>query len=129
MPSRSVGRSVVRKEGRGKVTGAARYIDDLTFPGLIHARTIRSTIPAGEIVDVAFGFDTTGFTLVDYRDIPGRNIVALIDDDQPCLAERLVRHVANDHFGVGNAALQLIDNALRDRFRMRRNAVQIARYP
>src|SRR5207249_4897124 len=31
---------------------------------------------------------------VDYRDIPGRNIVALIDDDQPCLAERLVRHVA-----------------------------------
>src|SRR5437899_2211764 len=94
MPSRSVGRSVVRKEGRGKVTGAARYIDDLTFPGLIHARTIRSTIPAGEIVDVAFGFDTTGFTLVDYRDIPGRNIVALIDDDQPCLAERLVRHVA-----------------------------------
>ena len=94
MPSRSVGRSVVRKEGRGKVTGAARYIDDLTFPGLIHARTIRSTIPAGEIVDVAFGFDTSGFTLVDYRDIPGRNIVALIDDDQPCLAERLVRHVA-----------------------------------
>src|SRR5437899_5858299 len=94
MPSRSVGRSVVRKEGRGKVTGAARYIDDLTFPGLLHARTIRSTIPAGEIVGVAFGFDTTGFTLVDYRDIPGRNIVALIDDDQPCLAERLVRHVA-----------------------------------
>src|SRR5438094_5722184 len=94
MQSRRVGRSVVRKEGRGKVTGAARYIDDLTFPGLIHARTIRSTIPAGEIVDVAFGFDTSGFTLVDYRDIPGRNIVALIDDDQPCLAERLVRHVA-----------------------------------
>jgi CO/xanthine dehydrogenase Mo-binding subunit len=94
MPSRSVGRSVVRKEGRDKVTGAARYVDDVTFPGLLHARTIRSTIPAGEIVDVAFGFDTTGFTLVDYRDIPGRNIVALIDDDQPCLAERLVRHVA-----------------------------------
>jgi len=94
MPSRSVGRSVARKEGRDKVTGAARYIDDLTFPGLLHARTIRSAIPAGEIVDVAFGFDTTGFTLVDYRDIPGPNIVALIDDDQPCLAERLVRHVA-----------------------------------
>jgi CO/xanthine dehydrogenase Mo-binding subunit len=94
MPSRSVGRSVVRKEGRDKVTGAARYVDDVTFPGLLHARTIRSTIPAGEIVDVAFGFNTTGFTLVDYRDIPGRNIVALIDDDQPCLAERLVRHVA-----------------------------------
>ena len=26
--------------------------------------------------------------------MPGRNIVALIDDDQPCLAERAIRHVA-----------------------------------
>ena len=85
---KAVGRNVLRKEGREKVTGAARYIDDLSFPDLLHARTIRSTIPAGEITGVAFNFDTTGFTIVDYRDIPGRNIVALIDDDQPCLAER-----------------------------------------
>jgi len=89
-----VGRNVLRKEGVEKVTGAARYIDDLTFPGLLHARTIRSTIPCGDIVDVAHGFDARGFTIVDYRDIPGRNVVALIDDDQPCLAERRVRHVA-----------------------------------
>lgn len=39
-------------------------------------------------------FDTAGFTVVDHRDIPGRNIVALIEDDQPCLAERTIRHVA-----------------------------------
>ena len=36
----------------------------------------------------------TGFTIVDHRDIPGRNIVALIDEDQPCLAATRVRHVA-----------------------------------
>src|SRR6185295_11086570 len=41
-----------------------------------------------------FNTDTSGFTIVDYRDIPGRNIVALIDEDQPCLAERAIRHVA-----------------------------------
>ena len=46
---RSVGRNVLRKEGADKVTGAARYVDDLTFPGLLHGRTIRSTIPAGRI--------------------------------------------------------------------------------
>src|SRR4029079_10581166 len=28
------------------------------------------------------------------RDIPGRNVIALIDDDQPALAERRVEHVA-----------------------------------
>jgi CO/xanthine dehydrogenase Mo-binding subunit len=85
---------VLRKDGLDKVTGAAKYIDDLSFPGLLYARTIRSTIPSGGIAGVALDFDTTGFTIVDHRDIPGRNVVALIDDDQPCLAERTVRHVA-----------------------------------
>ena len=91
---KAVGRNVLRKEGREKVSGAARYIDDLSFPHLLHARTIRSTIPAGEIAGISLDFDTSGFTIVDYRDIPGRNIVALIDEDQPCLAERTIRHVA-----------------------------------
>src|SRR5437870_10822817 len=92
--AKAVGRNVLRKEGAAKVAGTARYIDDITFPGLLHGRTIRSTIPAGSIVDVRPHFTTSGFTVVNYWDIPGRNIVALIDDDQPCLAEREIRHVA-----------------------------------
>ncbi len=89
-----VGRNVLRKEGGEKVTGAARYIDDLHFSNLLHARTIRSSVPAGEITGVRFAFDTAGFTIVDHRDIPGRNVVALIEDDQPALAEREIRHAA-----------------------------------
>jgi CO/xanthine dehydrogenase Mo-binding subunit len=85
---------VLRKDGLDKATGAAKYIDDLSFPNLLHARTIRSTIPAGTITGVTFDFDKTGFTIVDHRDVPGRNIVALIEDDQPCLVERTIRHVA-----------------------------------
>src|SRR5258708_6431429 len=92
--TRAVGRNVLRKEGASKTSGAAKYIDDLPFPGLLYARTIRSTIPAGEITAVRFNFDTAGFTIADHRDIPGRNIVALIDDDQPCLAEKAIRHFA-----------------------------------
>src|ERR1700704_5385733 len=92
--ARAVGRNVLRKEGGEKVSGAAKYIDDLSFANLLYARTIRSTIPAGEITGVSLDFDKRGFTIVDHRDIPGRNIVALIDADQPCLADRVVRHVA-----------------------------------
>src|SRR5689334_22704167 len=91
---KAVGRNVLRKEGAEKVAGSAKYIDDITFPDLLYARTVRSTIPAGDILDIRCNFDTAGFTIVDYRDIPGRNIVALIDDDQPCLAEKTIRHVA-----------------------------------
>jgi CO/xanthine dehydrogenase Mo-binding subunit len=91
---KAVGRNVLRKEGAAKVTGAARYIDDIDFPNLLYARTIRSTVPCGEIIGIRLNFDTTGFTIVDYRDVPGRNVVALIDEDQPCLAERFIRHAA-----------------------------------
>ena len=92
--SRAVGRNVVRKDGAAKAAGTARYVDDLTRPGLLYARTIRSAIPCGEITRVRLDFDASGFIVVDARDIPGRNVVSLITDDQPCLAEREVRHVA-----------------------------------
>ena len=92
----AVGTSVARKDGIGKATGATKYADDLSFPGMLHGRTIRSTIPRGRVTSIRFDFDTTGFTIVDYRDIPagGHNIVALIADDQPFLVETEVRHLA-----------------------------------
>ncbi len=90
----TVGRSLPRRDGRDKVTGAAKYIDDLAFPGMLHGRTIRSTIPCGRIRSINLLSDPAGFTVVDYRSIPGRNVVALIADDQPCLAEHVVRHYA-----------------------------------
>ncbi len=89
-----VGHSVPRKDGAAKVGGTAKYVDDITMPGMLYGRTIRATIPSGRITSIRFDFDTTGFTIVDHRDIPGRNVVALIADDQPCLVEREVRHVA-----------------------------------
>ena len=92
----AVGTSVARKDGIGKATGATKYADDLGFPGMLHGRTIRSSIPRGRVTNIRFDFDTTGFTIVDYRDIPaaGRNVVALIEDDQPFLVETEVRHLA-----------------------------------
>ncbi|MEP6800659.1 MAG: molybdopterin cofactor-binding domain-containing protein, partial [Acidobacteriota bacterium] len=90
----AVGRNVLRKEGKGKVNGAAKYIDDLSFPAMLHGTTIRSTIPAGRIRSVRLEFEPAGFVVADARDIPGKNVIALIEDDQPCLADGRVRHVA-----------------------------------
>jgi CO/xanthine dehydrogenase Mo-binding subunit len=89
----AVGTNVKRKDGIGKATGRTKYADDLSFPGMIHGTTIRSTIPAGSIKAIRHQLGAD-FTVVDHRDIPGRNLVALIVDDQPCLVEREVRHVA-----------------------------------
>jgi CO/xanthine dehydrogenase Mo-binding subunit len=112
--TRSVGRAVPRKDGVGKVTGAARYVDDVTLPGMLYARTIRSTIACGDIAAVRFLFDTAGFTIVDHRDIPGRNVVALIEDDQPCLAEREVRHFAEPIVLLAHPDRERLLNAVVD---------------
>ena len=94
--SPSVGTNVPRKDGISKVTGAAKYVDDLRFPGMLHGRTIRSTIARGRIKSIRFDFDTDGFTIVQAGDVPGErcNYVALIEDDQPFLAAHEINHQA-----------------------------------
>lgn len=44
-----VGTSVPRVDGPAKVAGLARYVDDLAFPGMLHGRTIRTSIPCGRL--------------------------------------------------------------------------------
>src|SRR5438270_13926662 len=48
-PEASVGKPVVRVDGRAKVTGAAKYAADFTVPHLCHAVMVTSTIPKGRI--------------------------------------------------------------------------------
>jgi CO/xanthine dehydrogenase Mo-binding subunit len=89
-----VGKPVPRKEGRKKVTGAALYIDDLTFPGMIHGVTIRSSSARGKIQQIKFEGDLpwNDFTIVTAQDIPGENYVSLILNDQPYLADKVINH-------------------------------------
>lgn len=90
----NVGRAVPRKEGPGKVTGAARYIDDMSFPNALHGAVIRSPVARGRIKEIVYedGIPWDEFTIVTAADIPGRNIQALIVEDQPCLADGVVNH-------------------------------------
>jgi CO/xanthine dehydrogenase Mo-binding subunit len=94
MGNRQIGRSVPRKEGREKVTGSARYVDDLTFPEMIYGVTVRSSHARGRILGIHFadGIPWDEFTIVTAVDIPGKNCIALLIEDQPCLADQFVNH-------------------------------------
>jgi CO/xanthine dehydrogenase Mo-binding subunit len=91
---RIVGNSVPRKEGRDKVTGRSQYIDDLILPNMIFGATVRSQIPRGRIKKITFGpgIPWNELVIVSAKDIPGKNCIALIGDDQPCLASEFVNH-------------------------------------
>ncbi|MBV9340317.1 MAG: xanthine dehydrogenase family protein [Acidobacteria bacterium] len=89
-----VGKPTPRKEGPGKVTGEARYIDDLSFPDMLYGATVRSQIARGMLKKITFRPDVpwSEFVVVSVPDIPGKNYIALIENDQPCLAEKVVNH-------------------------------------
>ena len=89
----SVGTNVLRKDGLDKVAGRAKYVDDLKFPGMLYGRTVRSTVARGRVLNIRID-EVPGLTVVNHTDIPGDNVVELIELDQPCLVEREVRHQA-----------------------------------
>ena len=89
----AIGQSVPRKEAHAKVTGRARYVDDVVLPGMIHGITVRSSCPRGRIRAVRFGegIPWDEITVVTASDVP-HNVVALINDDQPALADGIISH-------------------------------------
>lgn len=92
-PTSPIGKAILRKEGPRKLTGQAKYIDDIEFDGL-YGITVRSTVARGKIKDIQFGkgIPWNEFTIVTAKDIPGKNYVALILQDQPFLADGMVNH-------------------------------------
>ena len=92
-----VGKSVPRKEGRDKVTGRSQYVDDMVLPKMLFGATVRSQIPRGRIVKITFGpgIPWDEFVIVSAKDIPGKNCIALIGDDQPCLAGEFNQAILN----------------------------------
>ena len=89
-----IGTSVPRKEGRDKVTGKSQYVDDMVLPDMFFGATVRSRIPRGRIRRITFGPGVAWdeFVVVSAKDIPGKNCIALIGEDQPCLATEFVNH-------------------------------------
>ena len=110
-----VGRPVPRKEGRDKVTGKARYVDDLVFPGMLHGVTVRSPVARGRIREIRFGdgIPWNEFTTVTAKEIPGENCVALIVHDQPCLADGVVNHPEEPILLLAHADRYLLEEARR----------------
>lgn len=90
-----VGINVPRADGPAKVRGDAQYVDDIRPADCLYGATIRSPIAHGRIVslDKDPSFDWSDITLVTAADIPAQNVVYLMTEDQPALADGIARHV------------------------------------
>lgn len=102
MAAPKIGASLPRVDGVAKVTGRARYLDDLPAALAWHGATVRSKVPYGVLegfdFDASTGVDWSQVTVVTSEDLAGygfHNMIHLIEDDQPALAPvgGKVRHV------------------------------------
>jgi CO/xanthine dehydrogenase Mo-binding subunit len=86
-PGRARGAAPLRREGPAKLTGAAKYADDLVVPGAWFGAAIRSTDAHATFtaLDRDPAFDWSAVIVVTAADIPGENIVSSIKADQPIL--------------------------------------------
>ncbi|MBA3766355.1 MAG: xanthine dehydrogenase family protein [Acidobacteria bacterium] len=115
MSNQFVGRPVPRKEGRDKVTGRSRYVDDLSFPDMLYGATVRSPVPRGRIRQIKFddGIPWDEFIIVEAKDIPGDNYVALILNDQPYLEGEYFNHAEEPVLLLAHADRYLLERARR----------------
>jgi CO/xanthine dehydrogenase Mo-binding subunit len=91
-----IGESPPRPDGFAKVSGAARYVDDISLPGMWHGATLRSPHPHARIRSIRWdpAKAPEGAVCVTAADLPGPNGVQLIDDGWPILADTFTLHVA-----------------------------------
>lgn len=89
-----VGSDLLRPEGRAKVTGTALYVADLAVEGAWVGGAVRSPVARGRLLalDLDPHFDFDQVVLVRPEDIPGDNVVALIEEDQPILCDGPIQH-------------------------------------
>ncbi|MFM8314166.1 MAG: xanthine dehydrogenase family protein molybdopterin-binding subunit [Deltaproteobacteria bacterium] len=108
-----VGRSALRKEGDRKLRGLAKYIDDISFPDMLHGVTIRSSIARGILREIEYlpGVNWDDFVKVTANDIPGHNYVALLEKDQPYLVEKQINHPEEPVLLLAHPDKQLLEKA------------------
>ena len=91
-----VGERIRRPDAPDKVKGSALYVEDLAFGGELHAAALRSPHPHARIVRLEVGRARSlpgVHAVLTAREIPGRNLIPLIQQDWPVLAAEFVRHV------------------------------------
>ena len=90
-----VGFNVPRADGPAKVRGDAQYVDDIRPADCLYGATIRSPRAHAKLLGIEKdpSFDWSGITIVTAADIPAQNVVFLMTEDQPALADGVVRHV------------------------------------
>lgn len=110
-----VGQNAIRLDGRDKVTGRALYVDDISMPDMWHGVAVRSAIPSGKVLSIEFdpSFNWKKVVVADRHDIPGRNVVTMIEEDLPLLVHDEIKHIGEAIILIAAPTKKLAEDARR----------------
>lgn len=93
-----IGRSVARVDALGKLTGKALYAGDVSFPGMLHLKILRSNRPHAKILQIRSDEAERHpgvVAVLTSKDIPGTNKIGFAQKDQPVLCDEKVRFIGD----------------------------------
>ncbi|MFC3797847.1 xanthine dehydrogenase subunit D [Cohnella sp. GCM10012308] len=105
----------VRPDGEGKVTGKLAYLTDLSLPGMLIGRVLRSPHPHAYIrsIDVSKALALPGVhAALTAKDVPGLNRFGIARPDYPVFCEDRVRFIGDAVAAVAAASDELAVLAL-----------------
>lgn len=113
---RLVGRRLPKVDAAGKLTGRTQYADDLTLPGMLHGKILRSTRPHARItrVDTKAAAGLRGVhAVLTGADLPVKYGILPVSQDERALALDKVRYVGDPVAAVAAVDERTADEALR----------------
>ena len=112
--TRAVGQRATRPDARLHGLGQTKYIDDLSFPGMLYARIKRAGIASARIkrIDTSAAEAMPGvMAVLTGKEIP-TNSFGPTFQDQPVLADPIVRHAGDGVAAVAAVTEQIANEAL-----------------
>lgn len=113
-----IGQSPIRADAIEKAVGITQFSDDVSLPGMLWGRVLRSPIANARIrkLDLRAAANLPGIhAVITAKDIPGTNLRGNLlggRDDQPVLAEDCVRAVGDPVVLVAAESMEAAEEAL-----------------
>ncbi len=94
---KSVGHSINRKDARDKLTGKAKYPQDIDMEGMVYGHTLRSTIPCGTFeMDLSEAEVSEGvIKILTAEDVTGHNHHGVLFKDHEIFCKTKVRRIGD----------------------------------
>lgn len=89
----TISESIKRYDFEDKIQGKAIYTPDFHPKGMIYAKTLRSKVPRAKILSIKIPPLPEGYFVVDHHDIPAKNIIPVVFEDQPIFAFDEVNYI------------------------------------